>query len=43
MYTVLPSKCHPCIDIRRHIAQQTDRFKELKPKEFYYHLKSIED
>jgi MoaA/NifB/PqqE/SkfB family radical SAM enzyme len=32
------SKCHLCVDIRRHIAQQTDRFKELKPREFYLHL-----
>jgi len=32
------SKCHLCVDIRRHIANQTDEFKELKPKEFYYHL-----
>jgi hypothetical protein len=32
------SKCHLCVDIRKHIAQQTDEFKELKPREFYYHL-----
>ncbi|MEM2915510.1 MAG: hypothetical protein QXH91_08970, partial [Candidatus Bathyarchaeia archaeon] len=32
------SKCHLCIDIRKHIAKQTDEFKELKPREFYYHL-----
>ena len=32
------SKCHLCIDIRRHIAQRTDRFKELQPRELYYHL-----
>ncbi len=32
------SKCHLCVDIRRHIAQQTDTFNELQPKEFYAHL-----
>jgi hypothetical protein len=34
------SKCHLCVDIRRNIAQKTDRFKELKPREFYLHLNS---
>ena len=32
------SKCHLCVDIRKHIAVQTDQFKELQPKEFYKHL-----
>jgi len=32
------SKCHFCLDIRRHIAQQADRFKELSPREFYFQL-----
>ncbi len=32
------SKCHLCLDIRRHIAQQTDQFSELRPKAFYTHL-----
>ncbi|MGQ9478655.1 MAG: hypothetical protein ACUVQ0_01370 [Thermoproteota archaeon] len=32
------SKCHLCIDIRRHIARQTDAFKELQPRELYEHL-----
>lgn len=32
------SKCHLCVDVRRHIAQQTDMFKELSPREFYLHL-----
>ena len=32
------SKCHLCVDIRKHITQETDKFKELNPKEFYYHL-----
>ncbi|MDW8033428.1 MAG: radical SAM protein [Nitrososphaerota archaeon] len=32
------SKCHLCIDIRRHIVQQTHEFKELQPMEFYYSL-----
>lgn len=30
------SKCHLCIDIRKYIVHQTDKFKELRPKEFYY-------
>jgi hypothetical protein len=32
------SKCHLCVDIRKHIAQQTDEFEELRPREFYYQL-----
>ncbi|HIE44556.1 MAG TPA: 4Fe-4S cluster-binding domain-containing protein [Candidatus Omnitrophica bacterium] len=32
------SKCHLCLDIRRHIISQTQEFKELKPTEFYSHL-----
>jgi len=32
------SKCHLCVDIRRRIAQKTDEFEELRPREFYYHL-----
>jgi len=32
------SKCHLCLDMRKHIAQQTNEFKELKPREFYFHL-----
>jgi len=32
------SKCHLCVDIRRHIVQKTDMFKELSPREFYQHL-----
>lgn len=32
------SKCHLCVDIRKHIVQQTDEFKELSPREFYRHL-----
>ncbi|MBE0512225.1 radical SAM protein [Candidatus Bathyarchaeota archaeon] len=32
------SKCHLCVDIRKHIAQQTDEFEELNPREFYRHL-----
>jgi hypothetical protein len=35
------SKCHLCVDLRRHIAQQTDEFQELKPREFYYHLEQL--
>ncbi|MEO0183238.1 MAG: radical SAM protein [candidate division WOR-3 bacterium] len=29
------SGCHLCIEIRRHIVSKTDKFKELKPCEFY--------
>jgi len=32
------SKCHLCVDIRKYLAKQTDEFKELRPREFYYHL-----
>jgi len=32
------SKCHLCIDVRKHIARATDQFQELKPREFYYRL-----
>lgn len=32
------SKCHLCADIRRHIVRQTDEFKELQPRELYFHL-----
>ena len=32
------SKCHLCVDIRRHISQQTAQFKELRPLEFYLSL-----
>lgn len=35
------SKCHLCLDIRKHIAQKTDEFKELRPREFYNHLESV--
>ncbi len=32
------SKCHLCVDVRRNIVEQTDGFKELKPREFYHNL-----
>lgn len=32
------SKCHLCVDIRKHIAQRTGEFKELRPREFYSRL-----
>ena len=32
------SKCHLCVDMRRHIAQMSDKFTELRPKEFYHQL-----
>jgi len=35
------SKCHLCVDIRRHIEQQTDEFKELRPKGFYCYLEQL--
>ncbi|HEY65920.1 MAG TPA: radical SAM protein [Caldilineae bacterium] len=31
------SKCHLCLDIRRHLVQRGD-FKELQPRVFYEHL-----
>ena len=31
------SKCHLCVDIRKHLATYGD-FNELQPKEFYKHL-----
>lgn len=34
------SKCHLCVDIRKHIVQKTDAFMELSPREFYWHLAS---
>jgi len=32
------SKCHLCLDIRRHIIEQNEELKELKPKDFYKYL-----
>ncbi|MBS7653779.1 4Fe-4S cluster-binding domain-containing protein [Candidatus Bathyarchaeota archaeon] len=32
------SKCHLCLDIRKHIVEQTDEFSELKPRDFYRYL-----
>lgn len=32
------SKCHLCVDIRKHIAQRTGEFKEIRPREFYSRL-----
>lgn len=32
------SKCHLCLDIRKHIVSQTNDFEELRPREFYKHL-----
>jgi len=31
------SKCHLCLDIRRHLAR-TGEFPELAPRAFYEHL-----
>ena len=30
------SKCHLCVDIRKHIIEKTDEFSELAPVEFYH-------
>ncbi len=32
------SKCHLCVDIRKHIVSEADSFRELNPREFYDHL-----
>jgi organic radical activating enzyme len=32
------SKCHLCVDVRRKIAQETDKYQELRPREFYGYL-----
>ena len=32
------SRCHLCVDARKHIARQTDEFEELQPNEFYERL-----
>ena len=32
------SKCHLCVDLRKHLSHQTHEFKELQPKEFYNQL-----
>jgi hypothetical protein len=32
------SKCHLCLDLRRHIAGETEEFEELSPREFYLHI-----
>lgn len=32
------SKCHLCLDIRKHIIANTTEFTELAPRQFYYHL-----
>jgi len=31
------SKCHLCVDIRKHLLTK-QKFEELKPKEFYFYL-----
>lgn len=35
------SKCHLCLDIRRWIALQTNEVGELRPREFYAQLSSV--
>ena len=32
------SKCHLCLDIRKHVVSQTEEFKEFRPLEFYARL-----
>jgi len=34
------SKCHLCVDLRRHLALKSSLFKELRPREFYEHLEN---
>jgi len=34
------SKCHLCVDIRKHISRQTAAFTELRPRAFYQQLTS---
>ena len=36
------SKCHLCLDVRRHIVSETREFEELSPREFYLHLEDHE-
>ncbi len=33
------SKCHLCVDIRRHLVKHSNEFRELQPREFYNHLR----
>jgi hypothetical protein len=35
------SQCHLCVDIRRHIVNHTQEFKELRPIEFYDHISNF--
>ncbi len=32
------SKCHLCVDIRKHLVENGSGFEELKPKQYYKHL-----
>lgn len=32
------SACHLCMDIRKHLVQQTDEFEELRPRQIYSHI-----
>jgi hypothetical protein len=32
------SRCHLCVDIRRHLVKKTTEYQELQPREFYAHL-----
>ncbi|MBS7615082.1 4Fe-4S cluster-binding domain-containing protein [Candidatus Bathyarchaeota archaeon] len=32
------SKCHLCLDMRKHIVEQTSEFRELKSEEFYRNI-----
>jgi hypothetical protein len=32
------SACHLCMDLRRHLVQQTEQFAELKPRQIYAHI-----
>ncbi|MHC4148935.1 MAG: radical SAM protein, partial [Planctomycetota bacterium] len=32
------SACHLCLDLRKHLAHQTDEFPELQPRQLYSHI-----
>jgi hypothetical protein len=35
------SKCHLCVDIRRHLALSGARFADVRPREFYSRLEDM--
>ena len=32
------SACHLCLDLRKHLVQETDQFQELQPRQLYSHI-----